>query len=140
MQGETLALFVCHCTECQHQSASAFGLALWLGTYRLEILEGEPRTWTRTTPTGRRQLCQFCQHCGTRLFHQMEDRTDIISIKPGTLDTTLALEPVAHIWTSSARSWIEVPSHVLTYPENPPTFDEIFATWQSQKARQLLSD
>lgn len=34
--GETVALFVCHCTECQRQSSSAFGMALWLRTFTRE--------------------------------------------------------------------------------------------------------
>lgn len=30
VQGEAATLFVCHCTECQRQSASAYGMALWI--------------------------------------------------------------------------------------------------------------
>lgn len=63
----------------------------------------------------------------------MKEQLDIMSIKPDTLDTALDLEPVAHIWTSSARAWVKVPAGVLSFPGNPPTFDEIFAAWQVQK-------
>lgn len=131
--GETVALFVCHCTSCQRQSASAFGMALWLRNYRKHVLEGELRTWIRTTPTNKQLICEFCAHCGTRVFHQMKQQLDLMSIKPGTLDTKLDLEPVAHIWTSSARSWVHLPADVLSFPENPPSFDEVFAAWQVQK-------
>jgi len=131
--GETVACFVCHCSECQRQSASAFGMALWLGDFSKEIVAGELGTWTRTTPTGRPLRGEFCPRCGTRLFHQMSDQRELMSIKPGTLDTPLELAPVAQIWTSSARSWVELPALTLSYPGNPPTFDAIFAAWRAQK-------
>jgi hypothetical protein len=49
------------------------------------------------------------------------------------LDTPLGLEPVAQIWTSSARPWVRLPDGLLSFPENPSTFDEIFAAWQVRK-------
>lgn len=128
--GKSVALFVCHCTECQRQSASAFGMALWLANHAKVVLEGELQSWCRTTPGGRQLVGEFCGRCGTRLFHQMKDQVDLLSIKPGTLDTALDAEPVAHIWMSRARSWVHVPPGVLSFPENPPTFEAIFAAWQ----------
>lgn len=130
VSGQVAALFVCHCTECQRQSASAFGMALWLGNYRKEVRGGALGAWIRSTPTGKALVCEFCTRCGTRLFHQMGGQSEMMSIKPGTLDTALDLEPVAHIWTSSARAWVQLPEGILSYPENPPAFDEIFAAWQ----------
>lgn len=65
--GETVALFICHCTECQRQSASAFGMALWLRNYSKEVLGGELEAWIRTTPTGKQLVCEFCSRCGTRV-------------------------------------------------------------------------
>lgn len=114
-------------------------MALWLRNYSKSVLEGELQSWSRTTPAGRRLVCEFCPRCGTRIFHQMSDQTETMSIKPGTLDTTLDLEPVAHIWTSSARSWVQLPEGVLSYPENPPTFDEIFAAWEARKGQSMLT-
>jgi len=131
--GESIAYFVCHCTECQRQSASAFGMALWIRSFRAQVLDGELGTWVRTTPTGRQMVCRFCVRCGTRMFHQMTDQSDTISIKPGTLDGGLRFEPVAHIWTSSAKEWVHVPPTVLSYPENPPRLDDMFTAWRVQK-------
>jgi hypothetical protein len=113
-------------------------MALWLRNYHKDVL-GESVAWTRTTPAGRQQVCEFCPHCGTRLFHQMTDQVETMSIKPGTLDTMLDLEPVAHIWTSSARSWVQLPAGILSYRKNPPTFDEILAAWQVRKTESFLT-
>ena len=37
---EPLALYVCHCRECQKQSASAFGLSLRVPSSRLRVTPG----------------------------------------------------------------------------------------------------
>jgi hypothetical protein len=114
-------------------------MALWLRNFRREILVGELGAWVRTTPSGKQLACEFCRRCGSRMFHQMTDQANTMSIKPGTLETALELEPVAHIWTSSARNWLRMPSSLLSYPENPPTFDEIFAAWHAQKSKAIVS-
>ena len=44
--GETVAHFTFHCRECQRQSASAFGTALWLRNYCKNVLGGELGAWT----------------------------------------------------------------------------------------------
>ncbi len=98
-----------------------------------EIFGDKLGAWVRMTPSGRQLVCEFCPRCGARMFHQMTDQVDTMSIKPGTLDKALEFDPVAHIWTSSARSWVRVPSTVLSYPENPPTFEDIFAAWRERK-------
>jgi hypothetical protein len=128
--GETAALFVCHCNECQRQSASAFGMALWLRNYDKRV-SGELGSWTRTMPSGKELICELCPGCGTRLFHRAAGQSEILSIKPGTLDTPFGPAPVAQIWTSRARPWVRLPEVALSYPENPPSFDEMFAAWRA---------
>ena len=133
IDGETIALFVCHCTECQCQTASAFGMALWLQDYEKELLTGATRTWARTMPSGKQLIGEFCQSCGTRLFHQVAGQSKVMSVKPGTLNNTKSINPVAHIWTRSAQPWVKIPSAVLQYSGNPPNFEAIFAAWRVEK-------
>lgn len=132
LQGRSSALFACHCTECQRQSSSAFGMALWLegvDDAGLAVLSDPAlKTWVRQTPTGRQMACYFCQHCGTRLFHRTLGAT-ALSVKPGTLDDARRLEPVAHIWTASKHPWVQIPDLHLQYDSNPPSFDAIRDLW-----------
>lgn len=107
-------------------------MALWLRSYSKEVVGGKLASWTRATPTGKQLVCDHCSRCGTRLFHQRADQLETMSIKPGTLDAPLDFEPVARIWTSSAQKWLHLPSAVLSYPENPPSFDEIFVAWKTR--------
>lgn len=133
--GDSLTLFACHCSECQRQSSSAFGMALWVATSSVEILSGEPRTWVRKTLNGKTMSCQFCPVCGSRIFHHIEDRDDILSIKPGTLNDTSWLRPVGHIWSRSAQDWLNVSGECLAYPANPPDeFQDMLEAWKTMKA------
>lgn len=128
--GQSLALFACHCTECQRQSSSAFGMALWIRTSKVELLSGRLQSWSRTTPSGRQIVGQFCPTCGSRIFHQTIGNEGVLSIKPGTLNDTTWLRPVAHIWTESAQPWVRLDDDCLVYPNNPPGFDAVMAAWR----------
>lgn len=133
VSGWSLTLFACHCRECQKQSGSAFGMALWVHTSQVELQSGRLSSWTRTTPSGRPMICEFCPECGTRLFHRQEARSDIVSIKPGTLDDPSSLTPVAHIWLDSALVWTELRGKCLQYPGNPDDFAPLFERWEQQR-------
>ena len=39
--GEATALFACHCSHCQRQSGSAFGLSMRLSADQFELIKGE---------------------------------------------------------------------------------------------------
>ena len=140
--GESLVLFACHCTECQRQSSSAFGMALWVRSSRVEV-SGRLETWVRHTPGGKQMRCQFCPACGTRVFHQMSGQDDILSIKPGTLNDTSRLRPVGHIWADRAQPWLglsgrgsDAGSACLVHPGNPESFEPLFEAWRAERRRR----
>lgn len=130
--GASATLFVCHCTDCQRQSASAFGMALWIRGAELSLLSGGTHEWVRSLPLGRRMSCRFCPACGTRLFHQVLGQGEFMSIKPGTLSKPLESEPVAHIWTVSKQPWVQIPAASLQYPGNPESFLDLFGEWEAR--------
>jgi len=132
IRGASLSLFVCHCHECQKQSGSAFGMALWIRPSEKALISGRTASWTRRTPTGQSMVCEFCSECGTRLFHRQDSRPDIVSIKPGTLDDTSALFPVAHIWLDSAQPWSGPRGECLQYPQNPASFEPLVERWKQR--------
>lgn len=129
--GVTTTLFVCHCTECQRQSSSAFGMALWVKEPSVEFSSGQVKEWIRTMPSGRKMSCQFCTDCGTRLFHKTVGQTQLLSIKPGTLRDTSELKPVGHIWTDSKQKWFDIESGTLQYGGNPESFDDLICAWSA---------
>ncbi|MEM1255164.1 MAG: GFA family protein [Cyanobacteria bacterium P01_H01_bin.21] len=134
LQAEPLTLYVCHCTDCQHQSSSAFGMSMPLPRESVKLTKGTPKQWSRPSASGRTVACFFCSNCGTRLFHQPSRNDKITNIKPGTLDDTSWLEPAAHLWTASAQSWVSLSDNMLSIPQQPThkEFEEIYKRFEKK--------
>jgi hypothetical protein len=126
-----LTLYVCHCRDCQRQSASGFGMSMPVPRAGFALTRGDPRRWHRTAASGRRMECAYCPECGTRLFHLPARNEAVVNVKPGTLDDTRWLRPVGHLWTDRAQPWIAIPADVLRYPTQPESFDALFAAWSA---------
>jgi hypothetical protein len=118
ISGKPVALIACHCTECQRQSGSAFGMSLIVPRDSFEIT-GEPKVFTRTSDSGNRVDCAFCERCGTRIFHRPQRLPDTLNVKPGTLDDTSWLEPRAHVWTKSKQPWVPIPEGAKQIESQP---------------------
>lgn len=111
---KSLALYICHCRECQRQSASAFGISLDVPRQGFKVTQGQPCYWTRKTDADRELKCAFCPICGSRLWHE-EPGTDIISIKGGSLDEPLDLSHAIHVWVSRKLPGVEIPKSVRQF-------------------------
>jgi hypothetical protein len=135
--GEPTMLYVCHCKDCQKQSASAFGMSLIVNPVDIRFTKGEAllRHWDTRGENGAIKRCLFCPDCGTRIIHGSDDPLETVSIKAGSLDDTSGLRPVANIWLKSAQPWVSVDSeHSLCFEEEPEDEAELHRLWQAQHA------
>ena len=119
IEGDPVSLAVCHCTECQRQSGSAFGMSLTVRRADFRLVRGEVKTFTRSSDSGRAVRCAFCPDCGTRVYHEPEAIRDMVNVKPGTLDDTSWLAPTVEVWTTRRQRWVAVPAGMASFPENP---------------------
>ena len=117
--GTPLQLSVCHCTDCQRQSGSAFGMTLVVREEDFRLTGGELKTFASKSDAGRAKLGAFCPDCGTRIYHKPEWRKGMVSVKAGTLDDTTMLKPDIHIWTASKQPWTTIPDGVEAHEKNP---------------------
>ncbi|KAL2374750.1 hypothetical protein BDBG_08508 [Blastomyces gilchristii SLH14081] len=128
-----LKIYICHCTQCRHQSASSYGLTAIFPSF--DIPEPEPsvsHTITNYDPTSssaigihRRQTfsnkimdCLFCKQCGVRLMHRVRGE-ERLSVKAGCLEG-LNKEMMAgaiHIWCKEAV--VEIPEGAERWDEEP---------------------
>lgn len=116
---EPLALYVCHCRECQKQSASAFGMSLEVPRAGLRLVQGTPKFWTRAADSGRRLKCAFCPTCGSRLWHESGGASQTITIKAGSLDAPADMSRAIHIWVSRKLPGVVIPDGAKQFPEEP---------------------
>lgn len=117
--GRARALYVCHCLECQKQSASAFGISLIVESGDLHLLHGKPQRWSRATGSGRQLDCFFCPHCGARIWHGDKDKAALVSVKGGSLDQPPDLSRAVHIWVKRKLPGIILPAGAVQFDEEP---------------------
>jgi len=112
-------VYICHCTECRRQSASAFGISVYVAREAFRLTQGTPRRWTRPATVSGVCHCHFCPDCGVRIWHEGADEPTL-SVKGGTLDTPPDLSRAIHIWTSSGLPGLVIPPGAEAYPDEPP--------------------
>lgn len=117
--GNIIGLYICHCRECQKQSASAFGITLEVAKDGFCVTSGTPQYWNRATSGGRELKCAFCQICGSRLWHEYTSESNTISIKGGSLDSPLDVSNAIHVWTKQKLPGVIIPSNIEQFLEEP---------------------
>jgi hypothetical protein len=97
---------VCHCSNCQRQTASAFSTIVGVPSNALTV-EGEALASFKTISEGYDSTTErhFCSTCGSPVFSIIEAMPQLAWLKAGTIDDISWFEPTAEIWTSSAQPW-----------------------------------
>jgi hypothetical protein len=114
-----LKLVVCHCRECRKQSASAFGVSVFVARAALRLTHGAPRFWSRPTDSGNVLECAFCPTCGSRVWHQRSGSSETISVKGGSFDEPVDLSRAVHIWTTRRLQGVVIPAGATCYEHAP---------------------
>lgn len=127
---DPLTLYACHCTDCQRQSGSAFGLTMIVARTAFELLRGEPLELDLTTPDGRRRRPRLCGACGTRVYNESSVE-QVLAVRGGSADDIASLRPIGHIWTRSAQPWVVIPEGALSYPGQPEDMGELVRAWRA---------
>jgi len=113
-------VYVCHCLECRKQSASAFGISVWVRRADFTLLSGALRSWSRSTDSGRMLDCAFCPECGSRLWHEYAGGTsEFLTLKGGSLDAPVDLRGVPHVWVKRKLPGVIIPDGIRQFEGNP---------------------
>jgi len=130
---DPLELHACHCTDCQRLTGSAFVLSMPVRRPAVELLRGEPARVEFETVSGIPRCERYCPACGTRIWSEPQHYPDLLTLRPGTLDDTSWLRPIAHIWTHSAQPWVTIPDDVLRYEKEPDDALKLVRAWKSRR-------
>ncbi|MEM8854056.1 MAG: GFA family protein [Pseudomonadota bacterium] len=121
-------LYACHCTACRRQSGSAFSMSMAVDRAAFSLKGAVPGAWSRAVGD-RTVVGRFCRDCGTRLFHEPSRNPSIVNVKPGTLDDTTWLRPVAHLWTAHALAFVAPEPGALVFPGPPDDHEALAAAF-----------
>ena len=77
---------ICHCTDCQQLSASAFRTIAVVEGDSFKLLKGHPREYVKVGDSGNSRVQAFCQNCGSALYAtDVGDRPKEYNIRAGTV-------------------------------------------------------
>jgi hypothetical protein len=96
---------VCHCTDCQTLTGTAYRVSVPASAANLAFLSGTPKIYVKTAESGNRRAQGFCANCGTPLYSADERNPQVYFLRVGTLSQRAALPPTRQIWCQSALSW-----------------------------------
>ena len=97
---------VCHCTDCQVLSGSAFTVYAQVPREGFRLLRGEPKIYVKTAESGNRRAQAFCAECGSRLWAAAEKDTPVYNLRVGTLRERAELQPQVQLWCRSSMPWV----------------------------------
>ena len=129
-----LALYACHCTDCQRRTGSAFALNMPVQTKDYRIVRGEPKAWRSKSPSGGMTTTRFCGECGGRIHGERDGRPDITVLRAGTLDDTTWLRPAARMYMRSAQPWETMSGEATCYDTMPDDFATVGVAWRAMMA------
>ncbi len=98
---------ICHCTDCQTLSGSAFRIVVPAAAGSFELLSGSIRTYVKTAENGNRRVQAFCGDCGTSVYSTSAgEGPQTIGLRVGTIRQRNLLPPQKQYWTRSAHRWV----------------------------------
>lgn len=103
---------ICHCSDCQTLSGSAFRTVVFARPGNFTLLRGTPRIYVKVSESGNDREQAFCENCGTPIFAAAPGpEPKAHGIRAGTIRQRGQLVPMAQIWTRSEQHWLhQIPS------------------------------
>ena len=98
---------ICHCTDCQTFSGSAFRANVLAKKEDFRLLGGQPKIYVKTAESGNRRAQGFCPECGTHIYATSPDNPQVYGIRTGTSRQRAELPPQKQIWCRSAQGWVK---------------------------------
>lgn len=98
---------VCHCTDCQRLTGTAFRVSVPAQPGSFRLLAGEPAVYVKVGDSGSRRAQAFCRDCGSPLYTYDADHTTTYGLRVGCLDERQAIVPQRQKWFRSALGWTQ---------------------------------
>ena len=97
---------ICHCNQCQVQSATAFRIGVLVPAAQFRLRSGEPKVYVKTAESGNPRALAFCPDCGTALWGTSPGDPSVYSLRLGTARQRRDLVPTVQIWAGEAMPWL----------------------------------
>jgi len=97
---------VCHCTDCQTLTGTAYRVSASATAASLVFLAGTPKIYIKTADSGNKRAMAFCSNCGTPIYSADAHNPQSFALRVGTMSQRATLPAKRQIWCRSALSWV----------------------------------
>lgn len=120
MKAMPLAVYACHCKDCQRFSGATHTISMVVQAATVDLIGGELDRFDKPADSGRVIAMMGCKACGTKIWNEPPGNTGMLIMKAGTLDDMSWAEPVGNIWTDSKAPWVVIDPDVPNFAGQPP--------------------
>ena len=111
---------VCHCTDCQSLSGTAFTTYVFAPRAGFRLVSGTPKIYFKTGSSGAKRAQAFCPECGSRIYASAAvAEPERYNLRLGTIRQRHELRPQVQIWCRSALDWVMDLGSVKQVPRQP---------------------
>ena len=104
---------ICHCTDCQSLSGSAFHTIVPVKEGTFELLTGELKKYVKTADDDAIRVQSFCPECGSPICSSPPEGTPgVLRVRVGVLKQRDQLIPKMQYWVRSAQPWTQAISEM----------------------------
>ena len=98
---------ICHCSDCQMLSGSAFRVVAFTIEDGFTLTRGTPKAYIKTAQSGRPREQGFCEQCGSNLYATAPGAgPKVYGLRVGTIAQRHELRPKRQLWCRSAQPWL----------------------------------
>ena len=111
------AVRICHCTDCQTLTGSAYRVNVQSRKQDFKLLSGKPKLYVKTAESGTKRAHGFCPECGTPIYSTANVADpDNYGLRVGTIRERAQLPPKKRGWCRSALDWS---INIESLPQSP---------------------
>ena len=111
---------ICHCTDCQINSGTAFGYVVCAINDSFNLLKGELSFYIKLADSGAKRELAFCGKCGTRIYAKPENgKSGFFGLRVGTIRQRKSLHPTRQVWKKSCLDWVQCIETDQTFETQP---------------------
>jgi hypothetical protein len=115
---EPLFAGVCHCSDCQKFSGSAFAAVVAVPKGTVSVT-GTLKTFTKNGDSGQPISRRFCPECGSGIMDEAAVMPDAMMLNIGTLDDPSWAKPASQIYCDRAHSWALLSGEMPRFAKMP---------------------
>ena len=98
---------ICHCTDCQKLTGSAFRVTVAAEEADFRLTAGQPKLYVKTAESGAQRVQAFCADCGSPIYAtSVGDGPKTYGLRVGTIHQRQELAPAQQVWRRSALPWV----------------------------------